>query len=106
MTSPLLSGDGKQKTFRDSAIMRGKVKIAEISHERPKYLLLLSLRHIVYMCRGNKVIKNIFLLFIYVLSSGLALYGEIGGGANYGREGAKEGGLGLNTTSAVDTREA
>lgn len=36
----------KQKTFRDSAIMCGKVKIAEISHERAKYLLLLNLRHV------------------------------------------------------------
>lgn len=44
--SPLPSGDRKQKTFGDNAIMCGKVKIAEISHERSKYLLLLNLRHV------------------------------------------------------------
>lgn len=49
------------------------------------------------MCSGNKVIKNIFSLFICVLSSGLALYGEVGQGANYvlmGRKGPREVALG------------
>lgn len=41
------------------------------------------------MCSGNKVIKNIFSLFIYVLSSGLALYGEIERRANYVLMGGK-----------------
>lgn len=35
------------------------------------------------MCSGNKVIKNIFSLFMCVLPSSLALYGEMEGGASH-----------------------